>query len=473
MRYALSLVFFVTAFCGQFAMAQTPRTLYTWAGTGDTAQWISSGPNLTPLTNTTPGFLTATEMGDELDPGIVGGAVVIRDQDNRRFDSSTEQGGLDLTGLGFIEIDVQHNHPTATIPVQFFIQATPAYNYLWFGPGPTFTPSGPDWQLGPGPHTMQFPVSLLTPAQQAYIRVFGLSVRDHVAAGNLTWTISEARSVGTPLTQRNIATHDVGSPDNGLNGVYANFDRGADPSSPSVVTIIGSDGGQNQTGFTQNTSGTGSLQWTDRGGAGTAIDPSGAAIAYGNGTIFDGNSFNERLTDLSNYNRVLVRMSATDTVNPDGTIGFAPYFQRTGYAYAQATGQNLTTDGAFHDITFDISAITDRENVNAWGLNLFAHPNNAVINIDLVRFLTVAGVDGDYNNNGVVDAADYVLWRDGGPLQNDPTPGVQPADYNLWKANFGKTPGSGSSLAAVPEPATAILMFSVVVGGLLMRRRGV
>ena len=30
-----------------------------------------------------------------------------------------------------------------------------------------------------------------------------------------------------------------------------------------------------------------------------------------------------------------------------------------------------------------------------------------------------AGVAGDYNNNGVVDMADYVLWRNGGPLQNE------------------------------------------------------
>jgi hypothetical protein len=28
-------------------------------------------------------------------------------------------------------------------------------------------------------------------------------------------------------------------------------------------------------------------------------------------------------------------------------------------------------------------------------------------------------VNGDFNNNGVVDAADYVLWRDGRPLQNE------------------------------------------------------
>ena len=70
-----------------------------------------------------------------------------------------------------------------------------------------------------------------------------------------------------------------------------------------------------------------------------------------------------------------------------------------------------------------------------------------------------AGVPGDYNANGAVDAADYVVWRNGGPLQNDFTPGVQAADYDFWRSRFGATtnPGSGTS-AAVPEPASAVLI---------------
>jgi hypothetical protein len=71
-----------------------------------------------------------------------------------------------------------------------------------------------------------------------------------------------------------------------------------------------------------------------------------------------------------------------------------------------------------------------------------------------------AGVNGDYNGNGVVDAADYVLWRKGGPLQNDPTPGVQAADYTFWRSRFGATTGSGSGLTgttAVPEPTAVVL----------------
>jgi hypothetical protein len=80
-----------------------------------------------------------------------------------------------------------------------------------------------------------------------------------------------------------------------------------------------------------------------------------------------------------------------------------------------------------------------------------------------------AGLVGDYNNNGHVDAADYVLWRDGGPLQNDPTPGVEPADYSFWRAHFGNSAAS-TSLAAtsVPEPATLVLL--LLAGAVLLMR---
>ena len=49
----------------------------------------------------------------------------------------------------------------------------------------------------------------------------------------------------------------------------------------------------------------------------------------------------------------------------------------------------------------------------------------------------------DYNGNGIVDAADYVVWRKGGTLLNDATPGVDPGDYTTWRAQFGNS-GSGT-----------------------------
>lgn len=80
-----------------------------------------------------------------------------------------------------------------------------------------------------------------------------------------------------------------------------------------------------------------------------------------------------------------------------------------------------------------------------------------------------AGVPGDYNSNGKVDGADYVVWRNnngtGFQLPNEVTgitPGqVTPEDYAAWRARFGNTSGSGSGLvvANLPEPTSLVLVF--------------
>jgi len=72
-----------------------------------------------------------------------------------------------------------------------------------------------------------------------------------------------------------------------------------------------------------------------------------------------------------------------------------------------------------------------------------------------------ASVAGDYNGDGKVDAADYVMWR-----KNPAGFGGDPAGYTAWRASFGTPPGSGASLggSAVPEPASAVLL---VMSGLV------
>jgi hypothetical protein len=92
------------------------------------------------------------------------------------------------------------------------------------------------------------------------------------------------------------------------------------------------------------------------------------------------------------------------------------------------------------------------------------------------QVIEVATLAGDYNGNGIVDAADYTVWRDhlgqSVTLPNDTTPGsVIQADYDVWKANFGNHSGSGSGAsAAVPEPATR-WMFLVGILALCCRGR--
>jgi hypothetical protein len=78
---------------------------------------------------------------------------------------------------------------------------------------------------------------------------------------------------------------------------------------------------------------------------------------------------------------------------------------------------------------------------------------------------------GDYNSDGRIDAADYVVWRKAG----GPTPG-----YNTWRINYGQT-SFGSSRAisansaeplssAVPEPSMLVLVIVVALSSLALRR---
>ncbi|HEX2474233.1 MAG TPA: hypothetical protein VHK01_05785 [Lacipirellulaceae bacterium] len=71
---------------------------------------------------------------------------------------------------------------------------------------------------------------------------------------------------------------------------------------------------------------------------------------------------------------------------------------------------------------------------------------------------------GDFNNDGKVDAADYVVWRK--------TDGSQ-TGYNEWRTNFGRTaqpPAAGQIAGAIPEPAMIHLLLAALAVGVPFRR---
>ncbi|MEN1681711.1 MAG: PQQ-dependent sugar dehydrogenase [Planctomycetota bacterium] len=81
------------------------------------------------------------------------------------------------------------------------------------------------------------------------------------------------------------------------------------------------------------------------------------------------------------------------------------------------------------------------------------------------RLVSTAGITpGDYNGDGVVNAADYTVWRDNlgapsGTLDNDPEGGpAGPAQFEIWRSNF--TPPTAGPFARVPEP-TALLLLGI------------
>jgi hypothetical protein len=120
---------------------------------------------------------------------------------------------------------------------------------------------------------------------------------------------------------------------------------------------------------------------------------------------------------------------------------------------------------------FDSLRIGGPSGLSSAGAGYMAFDN---INLSLVD-VVAPGVAGDYNGNGVVDAADYVVWKNGGPLQHE-VPGVTPGtvtqeDYDAWVARFGNTSGSGVSAGGgVPEPTAAVLAIVGCIAAFAARR---
>jgi hypothetical protein len=128
-------------------------------------------------------------------------------------------------------------------------------------------------------------------------------------------------------------------------------------------------------------------------------------------------------------------------------------------------GEVLNLGSAFNPSVFG-------SGVNGDLMFRFGTTNGALVSGGVAYVTTTAGVMGDYNDNGTVDAADYVLWRNNGPLQNEGvTPGtVTDEDYTFWRSRFGATSGSASGVAAVPEPGVAWFGALLALAALLRRR---
>jgi hypothetical protein len=75
----------------------------------------------------------------------------------------------------------------------------------------------------------------------------------------------------------------------------------------------------------------------------------------------------------------------------------------------------------------------------------------------------------------MVDAGDYVVWRDnlnGGSLPNETvSPGVvDQADYDEWRAHFGSGGLGAGGATAVPEPTSVLLALTAIASGFSLRR---
>lgn len=164
---------------------------------------------------------------------------------------------------------------------------------------------------------------------------------------------------------------------------------------------------------------TGFLYW---GWWASATDPR----LQGSGVLVDAN-FN--LTPVGEAWKALRDSWSTDltaTVSADGTIDFNGFYG----------DYELTIDGQTYDL--------------------------GLTKGDSLYSLVIA--PGDYNADGTVNAADYVVWRNTLGSQDDLRADgngneiIDSGDYDVWRSLFGTNYGSGAGApAAVPEPASAWL----------------
>jgi hypothetical protein len=150
-------------------------------------------------------------------------------------------------------------------------------------------------------------------------------------------------------------------------------------------------------------------------------------------------------------NEIVVRGDGTGTVDNTGRLFIRPL----GGSIADAFNSTpitipLISDGQGEAIGFDR---------NGWGYYTTSEGASRPIHyFDRLPH-------GDFNHNGTVEAADYVVWRKGVGST------YQAADYTTWRGNFGNgSPGSGASVefVAVPEPGVWALV--ILVSAILFLR---
>ncbi len=130
----------------------------------------------------------------------------------------------------------------------------------------------------------------------------------------------------------------------------------------------------------------------------------------------------------------------TEIVNADGTIDFTGFYG----------DYELTIDGQTYELGFTKG--------------------------DPLYSLVIA--PGDYNADGTVDAADYVVWRNTlGSVDDLRADGngnemIDAGDYDVWKSLFGTNYGSGAgALGTVPEPASIVMLLAGICAAAFRRRR--
>jgi hypothetical protein len=190
------------------------------------------------------------------------------------------------------------------------------------------------------------------------------------------------------------------------------------------------------------------------------------------------------------------KYSSAFDVNGDGLGDNRDLFLLGGHLVANGASQAVLdsyTDLLLKRGDVNSSGATDAADMSAlyggfgpatWLLDLNV---DGTVNIEDVKTMVTSvfrTVPGDFNLDGLVDGADYVVWRNNlGQTnamfsQGDATYSgtVDMDDYAVWRSNFGfarqsLVAAASGAAAAVPEPTAIVLAGIMVLCGQGLRRK--
>ena len=192
------------------------------------------------------------------------------------------------------------------------------------------------------------------------------------------------------------------------------------------------------------------------------------------GATYDGYTLNKTYYTTGQFSRFIepgsTRIQATST---DAAIQTTAYVSGSELVFVA-----INTNHGSQDVTFNLSGLPSSAQFELvrtsatenWAtlpsVSLSESSFTAtLLGNSITTFIGSLPTSGDYNNNGVVDAADYVVWRktlgETGTwlaADGDNNNRIDAGDYGVWRASFGQMGSNGFPLspsgfwANVPEP---------------------
>lgn len=163
-----------------------------------------------------------------------------------------------------------------------------------------------------------------------------------------------------------------------------------------------------------------------------------------------------------------------DPINSAAFIGSIAGAGDLGRFFSSADGSTLYNEGAMVSATFGSTKYN--WTISYTGNITWTSPTSNVVDavtgagsgVDVVLMghsvETIAVDDADFNNDGTVNGADFLIWQRGFGSGTNNAAGdangngaVDGSDLAIWKTQFGGAPPAIGAVGAVPEPTAVVL----------------